>query len=174
MNTIIIYLILITILFSVFIYVLYNHSIKFKAQSIKDIESDSADIIESENTIDAELDTIAPIDYDIIIPLHDDKIKHEHEHEHEQTFTGEITGDTMSQPTLEMFYDSVDTIFPSAVSKGDTSIDGRNCHWKMYKKPNYYGCGPWGKFHYGEPYTMKIRCEGDNNCSDDLCNCLKS
>lgn len=138
MNTIIIYLILITILFSVFIYVLYNHSIKFKAQSMKDIESDSADIIDSENNVEFDLDSNAPIDYDIIIPLHDDKIKHEHEYE--QTINGEIT----SEPTLEMFYDSPSVTFPTAISKGDTSIDGRNCHWKMYKKPNYYGkqlCG---------------------------------
>lgn len=29
--------------------------------------------------------------------------------------------------------------------------------YKVYKKPNYYGFGPWNwKYHYGEPYYIKF------------------
>jgi hypothetical protein len=132
---------------------------KKHSQSLKDVESDSADMIDL-------------VDYDIL-----NQFPQEKNNEPTLDTTLHTTLDTTLDTTnaVEMFYDSPNTTFPAAISQGDASVDGKNCHWKMYKKPNYYGYGPWGKFHYGEPYSMKIRCEGDNNCSDDMSvslNCL--
>ena len=32
-----------------------------------------------------------------------------------------------------------------------------NKKYRIYKKPNYYGFGPWNwKYHYGEPYYIKF------------------
>jgi len=32
-----------------------------------------------------------------------------------------------------------------------------SCKCRVYKKPNYYGFGPWNwKYHYGEPYYIKF------------------
>ena len=32
-----------------------------------------------------------------------------------------------------------------------------NRRYRIYKKPNYYGFGPWNwKYHYGEPYYIKF------------------
>lgn len=144
---ILIYLILLTVLFSVFIYIMYNHSLKYKdGKHLIDVESDNIDIVESEIE--------PPVDYDILNQIPEKK--------------GLDVG-------IEHFYDPENVTFPSPISQGDIISNGRNCHWKMYKKPNYYGWGPWGKFHYGEPYYMKLRCEGDTACTDDLSvnlNCL--
>lgn len=129
---ILIYLILFTVLVSVFI---YNISVSVNPKTIiRDVESDNIDIADNgSDNIDI---TESTINYDI-------------------------------PNQIEHFYDSENITFPSPIEQGDViGSDGRQCHWKKYKNPNYYGWGPWGKFYYGEPYYAKIRCEGDETCND--------
>ena len=39
---------------------------------------------------------------------------------------------------------------------GGCSSSCNSKNYKVYKKPHYYGWGPWNwKYHYGEPYYIK-------------------
>ena len=40
---------------------------------------------------------------------------------------------------------------------GGDSCDMCKGKYRVYKKPNYYGFGPWNwKYHYGEPYYIRF------------------
>lgn len=140
------YLILFTVVVSVFIYFISNQYNLNSTHYFRDVESDNMDL----NNVES------PVDYDILNQIPEEK---------------SVTD------IVENFYDPENVTFPKPISKGDVLLNGTNCHWKMYKKPNYYGLGPWGKFHYGEPYYMKIRCQDNVNCNDDNSinlNCLRN
>lgn len=150
MNLTLVYLILLTVILSVFIYSIYNSGGRLykQASSLRDIESDGADISDTSDTMEMSEMSESIFPLDILNQIPSDGERH--------------------SSAIEHFYDN---IVPTPVSQGDVTYSGKQCHWKMYKKPHYYGWGKWGR-QYGEPYYMKIKCDDTSNklgifsCSD--------